>query len=102
MSEPASMDELNARVLENHYITGYGMDVVTHSPCPFCGAKDWQEWPIISTEEAMAESSTCSECGRSARTVFTREFGSIEAELVQTGGDDPPEWHEPKMRRVDA
>lgn len=43
MSEntPQSLDEYNHRYSQNFRVTGFGLDVTNHFPCPFCAAPDW-------------------------------------------------------------
>lgn len=98
---PTNMEEHIALSRANTHIEGFGPDVRTYVPCPFCCAKDWMCLPVLTTKEAMKAGATCSSCGRSAKAVFINdEPGHQVFEMVQTGGDDPPDWMEPKIRRV--
>lgn len=100
MSQPNSMAEYSERFHNNNKIEGYGTAVKTIAPCPFCAASDWLCMPILDVEGALKKGATCKECGRSAKAIFKYENGDKSFEIVQTGGDDPPEWLQPKMRRV--
>lgn len=97
-------EEFYRRFQKNLRITGFGAAVVTHAPCPFCGAPDFQQWHIVSVAEDMEAEATCSECGRSGRTIVGRSYdGSIKgttAEFVQTAGDPPPSYLIPPPRLV--
>ncbi len=100
MPDPA-LAEFNRRFWDNHRIEGYGLDVETHIPCPFCAAPDFVIIPLLETEEAMQGEQTCAECGRSGRHLFDRsQEGVLKFEFVQTAGDDPPSWLLSKPRRV--
>lgn len=70
------------------------------SACPFCAAPDWLTWEAPAVRKVMETGATCKECGRSCKAVFADAPGSVSFELVQTGGDDPPVYLVPKMRRV--
>lgn len=102
MTAPTSLEELNARATANIRIEGYGLEVRTVAACPWCGAPDWATWPVTDFEyKAMQTETTCSECGRSGKIIVTDHGdGSTSAEIVQTGGDDPPDWLAPAPRRV--
>lgn len=98
--QPSSREEYDARVTANTRITGFGAEVVTHMPCPFCGAPDFAELPILDPRTPMEEGRTCSDCGRSSKAIFHDAPGMVRFEFVQTGGPDPDEWV-PTMRRVE-
>lgn len=101
MTEPQNMEEYRERFAKNEAIEGEGLETRTRMPCPFCGAPDFMVHRVIDSEIHFAKGATCKECGRSAKMVIeSTEKGTI-FELVQTGGDDPPEWLIPKMRRVE-
>lgn len=99
MSDPASYDEYMKRFKLGETVNGYGIDTSVSTPCPFCAAPDFMKFKIMEVQPAMENGATCSECGRSARAIVKRESGNISFEIVQTGGDDPPEWL-PQIRRV--
>lgn len=104
-SDPKSMDELSYRYAKNMRISGWGIEGVTHHvPCMFCGAPDFQTYRVIDVEAETAKDTKCKYCGRSGRIITTTSNGGSTKimELVQTGGDDPPEWMDPKPRRVDV
>jgi hypothetical protein len=101
MVEPRTADEYQQRFQASHRITGYGAEVETHMPCPWCAAPDWQVLPIVDVAGALQREATCVECGRAGRMVFAvNEPGHQEAELVQTGGPDAPGWLTPAPRRA--
>lgn len=103
MALPTNAEEYAERFRENQVMTGFGGGVEVHSPCPFCAAADWQIFKIVSMEDDTALPVTCAECGRTAQILYTHKLdGGVHFEVVQTGGDDPPEWLPgPPMRRVD-
>jgi hypothetical protein len=51
-------------------------------------------------DEQLESEHTCSECGRSGRSLVQRDASGVRFEFVQTGGDDPPEWLRPAPRRL--
>jgi hypothetical protein len=97
---PTSVQEYLDRYALNQIVTGYGLDTTTHVPCPFCAAPEFMAMKVLETEPVLAAGATCRECGRSAKAIFQRDASSVQFEIVQTGGDDPPDWLTPKMRRV--
>jgi len=100
MAHPTSYAEYLERFHANQKLSGYGLDVTVHLPCPFCAAPDFMVYKVIDSEAAMVDGSTCKECSRSAAMEFSVNTPSQKAfEVVQTGGDDQPDWLEPKMRR---
>lgn len=102
MSQPKNHDEYLARFYLNRKVSGFGpLSVTVSCPCPFCSAADFMIFAVIDTEEAMAEGATCKECGRGAKAVLSSPAGGgKQFEIVQTSGDDQPEWLKPKMRRI--
>jgi hypothetical protein len=99
---PQNVDEYLGRFRANERCFGYGLDVSMGMPCPFCAAPDFVVYRVVDVESAMNKGATCKECGRSARALFTHDGPSTSFEIVQTGGDDPPDWLTPKMRRHEA
>jgi hypothetical protein len=98
---PRNKDEYLHRFTLNQKMSGFGIkEAAAHAPCPFCAAPDFMVFKIINTENSMEKGGTCSECGRSAKAILQRTPAGIAFEIVQTGGDDPPEWLTPKMRRM--
>jgi hypothetical protein len=101
MTDPVDLDAYLKRFHMGELIEGYGFgNVYMTSPCPFCAAPGWLKWEMLDVRPAMEKGATCSECGRSARAIFKDDHGRAAFEIVQTGGDDPPEYLVPKMRRV--
>jgi hypothetical protein len=100
MAPPTNMQEFEALYLTNHQITGYGLDGVTqHFPCPFCAAPEWYVVPLSDFNQD-SPNLKCDDCGRSAQYQFARADGGAAMEIVQTGGDDPPDFLKPWPRRV--
>lgn len=100
MSAPQTFEELQARTLQNQRMSGYGLETKMHITCPFCGAPDYAEIRVVAVQEDASKNATCKECGRSTRTEFYRSGPSIRFEIVQTGGDDPPEWLPFRLKRA--
>lgn len=104
MSEPDSIEQYNARYHKNVRFEGYGLEVRTVLPCPFCAAPDFLVFPVtagLSDYKEVQEETKCKECNRSGRNVITKDqHGSIRMEFVQTAGNDPPKWFPFKIRRV--
>jgi hypothetical protein len=99
MSEPQSLEEFSRRFAVRQKITGFGMEVTCHCPCPFCAAIDWMVHEILDTDKAMRTETTCKECSRSGKFIFSiDEPGRKQFEFVQTGGPPPPDWLVPKPR----
>lgn len=106
--DPATLEEYNAKFMQGSEVTGYGMDVTQHLPCPFCAHPGFKELQPVAgivddrpnIDAQMEAEATCENCGRSGRAVVTRDASGVSAEFVQTGGDDPPEYL-PPMRRVE-
>jgi len=84
---------------ENQKITGYGMDVTIHMPCPFCAAAEWMVFKILEQEEVSSREHVCSACSRGAKMIYKHKEEGISFEVVQTRGDDGPDFL-PPMRRV--
>ncbi len=102
MSQPTSMDELNARQKANMRIEGRFADTQTVMPCPFCGAPDFMVYAVtagLNEYADLAKPHECKECGRSARLLTTRDAHGVMQEIVQCGGPDQPEWMIHKLRR---
>lgn len=100
MTDPTNQQELNEKIMRNHSLSGFGMEVASQFPCPFCGEPNWKEVRIIYTEEDMGKLDKCDNCGRSAKFIVTRTENMMTGELVQVEGDDPPEWMTVPIRRV--
>lgn len=92
--------EYEAKFHANEKITGYGMEVTMHMPCPFCAEADFMVFRIVDTEEAHKKGAICKHCGRGAKAIFKHPVGGIEFEFVQTVGDPIPDYL-PPMRRVE-
>lgn len=99
MSEPTTLDEYNAKATTNIRITGTGLEVTVHMPCPFCAEPDWLIHRVLETEAAMGKGAQCKHCGRAAKAIYERNSSGIRFEIVQTLGDPPSTWL-PAMRRL--
>lgn len=100
MPEPNNLEEYQQRFASNQGAEGWGVDVKAVFPCPFCAAPRWAVVAILQMESVLTKPHHCGECGRSAKAIFNRTAAGVSFEIVQTGGDDQPDWLTPKMRRV--
>jgi hypothetical protein len=100
MTAPRNQQEYLERFARGQSLEGFGLETTCVVPCPFCAAPDFARWRVIDAHDAMAKPATCKECGRSAKSIFTRNAGGVSFEIVQCGGADQPDWLMPKMRRV--
>lgn len=101
MSEntPQSLDEYNHRYSQNFRVTGFGLDVTNHFPCPFCAAPDWYVVRLLDFGRD-SPNLTCRHCGRSGQLQYAELVGGgSHMRFVQTGGDDAPEWLTPAPQR---
>lgn len=97
---PTNLREYNERWRLNHRMWGGGLGNVWQSfPCYFCAAPDFVEFELFQIKTVLAEAHTCAACGRSAKTVFTSPEDATVFEIVQTGGDDLPDWLPIKVRK---
>lgn len=97
---PTNMEELHARQLRNSQAEGFGAETAQGLACPFCGAIGFMKLRVVAVEEDMQKPATCSECGRSARFDVERlGSGGVRFRIMQTGGDDVPEWYTDPMLR---
>lgn len=95
-NDPKTLDEYNERFTANTDIIGVGSETATLMACPFCAAPAWKRAHVVSFESDMGMPTTCSVCGRTCRATFEKESNMTTMRLVQTGGDDPPEY----LRRI--
>jgi len=104
MGEPKNYEEYLKRSAKNQSVTGHGLgNVMVYAPCPFCAAKDFMVYELMTVHEAMQEDRICSECERGAKFLLDKcEHGSLFFEMVQTSGPDQPEWLPFKMRRMNS
>lgn len=100
--QPASAQEFMLRHYKNYQVTGLGMDVATHMPCPGCAAKNWLVFKLPDTMRATSAGRVCEECHRGFRAVYQVGGGITRFEMVQTVGPALPDWHQPPMRRLGA
>lgn len=99
MSDPATLEEYNAKFKRNQKLTGYGFETTSHFPCPACCEADWMICRVVDTKEKLIEGAQCKACGRGFKAEFADTPGSIQFEVVQTTGPDMPAYI-PKMKRV--
>ncbi len=92
MADPKTAEEYNELYQKHTKITGFGLEVTIHMPCPFCAAPDFCVYKIIEVEEALSKPSTCSSCGRSLKTFINEENGRKTLRFVQTGGEPGPDF----------
>lgn len=104
MTEITSMEQYNEVFMRNQKISGLGIEGTTmHMPCPFCAHPDFMVYKIVDTEDKVVEPHVCSNCQRGAKFILNDDGeGTKTLELVQTQGDDPPEWMQPHPRRVEG
>lgn len=110
MSEPRDLEEYTRLFNERTEVTGVGFEVTQHMACPFCAHPDFMllqpaagildDKPTVA--DVMAEEHTCSNCGRSGKSLVERSAGGMRFEFVQTGGPPAPSWLIPAPRRVDG
>jgi hypothetical protein len=99
MPDPTSPEDFEARHAVAYIVTGNGTNRTRHVPCPFCAAADWMVYNDPEARRTMTREHECQVCGRRARFEIVRlEDGTRTAELVQTGGPDPPAWMVPPRR----
>lgn len=100
---PTSAQACAARSDANRRMEGYGAEVSSVEPCPFCGASDFLVLRLgdLPASADVGHDGLCRLCGREARYVVTLTLHGMEVELVQTGGPPPPAWYEPAPRRLD-
>jgi hypothetical protein len=101
MADPASLEEYNTLQTARVRISGFGLDVTMSTPCPFCCAPDVCVYRVIDVDAHMAREHVCNECARAFSYVVERAPGSIQFELVQTRGPNPPSFL-PPMRRIEG
>jgi len=102
LGSPTTKEEYEQRFHENTHASGFGFEnVQQHTPCPFCAAPEWLVVKLIELETQSSKETICQECGRGAKTIYTREPGGVTRfEIVQTRGGDAPPWL-PTIRRVE-
>ena len=94
MADPQTAEEFEARFTQNEKVSGYGMFVTVHLPCPFCAAAEFMVHRVVDVEASMRKGAVCRECGRGARAIFKKSFSGnmTTIQIVQTVGDDPPSF----------
>jgi transposase-like protein len=95
MAEPKDMQEYTERFAANQKITGFGVNVTMHMPCPFCAEPDFMVYKIIETEDATG--GTCKACNRTLLIEHEVVGPTRTIRMYQTGGPPQPEWLNPKM-----
>lgn len=106
MPDPVDADEYARLSMERTVIDGFGLDVATHAPCPFCAAAEFMvlmpaagivpgdDRPTL--HETLATEHTCSECGRSCRAIVEATMGQTTFEFVQDRRARPSRVAEPE------
>jgi hypothetical protein len=98
---PENQHEFDLRYHQRALTTGFGAATTMNLPCPFCAAPGFAAYKVLQVKEEMAKEHVCTECGRGAKAIFTpQNDGGLHFEIVQTRGDDPPDWMASKPRRV--
>lgn len=100
--QPLTPREYEERTRQNIEYFGHGVNAGAHIPCPFCGAPRFMSYRIIECMAEMQKEHICTECSRGARTIITTSPDGLTTglEIVQTCGDDPPEWIKNWIRRL--
>lgn len=94
MTDLGSKDEYEAAYMRNLRLTGYGIEVTHHFPCPFCAMPNWYVVKLIDFAQST-DSIECRNCERSARFIYRSFRDGSSISLVQTGGPKPPAWLDP-------
>lgn len=95
-------EDYDKKFVSNTKYSGNGLSTTIHMPCPFCAEPDFRVFRIVDTEKANQDEAVCKSCGRGCKMLYERTDGlggGVSFEMVQTRGDDPPEYL-PPMRRV--
>jgi len=100
VSDPKTLEEFNAKFTENTRYFGSGLETGMSVPCGFCAEPDFMQYKILDVESAMLRGATCKHCGRGIRSIFMHSGNLTRFEIVQTCGDDPPDFL-PKLRRAE-
>jgi hypothetical protein len=112
LAEPSSVKEYLERFHANQRVSGFGLEVANHLPCPWCAHPDFMvlypgrgilpsdDHPDLDTQ--MSTEATCSNCGRSGKNVVERTPTSVGFSFFQTGGRDAPEWLVPPPPRLET
>jgi hypothetical protein len=92
MSEPATKAEYEAKYAANTAITGYGLEVLVHAPCPFCAEPEFLVHKVLEVSEALGNGAVCKHCHRGMRGIVTVSASGTVIGFVQTAGPDPAPW----------
>ncbi len=91
-TEPKTREEYEHRAASHMAISGFGMDVTQHFPCPACSARDWMVIRILDLDTKGAEPTRCRECGRTLRIEFNRSSFSTSFRVLLVEGPDVSPW----------
>ena len=91
--------EYEAKFHANQKVTGFGLEVTMHMPCPACAEPDFVSYKILEMKKVLTESVICKHCGFGSKAIFNHDNGGVSFEFVQTAGGDLPDYL-PPMRRV--
>jgi hypothetical protein len=98
-TDQPDIESYNRLFNENQKLDGFGLEVTMYMPCPFCCADDFMIFRILEQKEVTRKPHVCRNCNRGAMIVYTESMGGTSFEIVQTAGEDPPDYL-PQMRRV--
>jgi hypothetical protein len=89
---PKSKAEYEAAFHANERVTGYGINVTIHMPCPFCAAPEFIVYRVLEVVDALAKGAVCTACNRGMKGITVIRDAGTSTEFVQTCGDPPPPW----------
>ena len=92
MPDPKTRHEYERLAHVNMGMSGFGVDTISHMPCPGCCARDFMTFKVVDTEKALSEATVCSNCKRGFKMVLNRSPGSVSFRVVQTEGPDLPDY----------
>ena len=90
MADPATKEDFESLYHSNTSVSGYGVDITQHLPCPFCAAKGWATWRLaLPVSKVWAEPKKCDACGRTSKLAVTETAFSTSMQLILVDGPDP-------------
>lgn len=103
--DPPTLEAYTAQFHRNQKVTGYGIDVTMHMPCPGCAQPGFMDMSpmqaALAPELPWAGDHTCENCGRAFRFTEVRGHGSLGMTMGQIAGPDLPPYL-PPMKRLEA
>lgn len=100
-NDPKTLADFERLAMLNASVSGFGVEVVNHIPCPFCAAAGWLDFPITAALTGYAEITgprICASCGREGRLDIHSDEdsnGSMSFGFVQIAGPPPPAYLPP-------